>query len=173
MKNHYNSIILSAHPVWCGKMASGEKDLEVRKRLPNLKPPFKVYLYCTRLSELQYWKSASGAYVSEKARSVRDFCGAGRVIGEFTCSRIYRYSTREEISDDISTDELIRRSCLTGRELYEYECSVGYRFSPDERMGLKAMEITDLVLYDRPKLLQDFGVAKPPQSWFYVKKVPA
>ena len=173
MANYYDSIILSTQPVWCGRIAAGEKDLEVRKSLPRLKPPFKVYLYCTRLSEIQFWRSASGAYLNEKAKSVRDQCGAGRVIGEFVCTHIYRYSTREDSEDDIRSEELIRRSCLSWRELYEYECTVGGRYGPDERKGLLVMEVSNLILYHRPKLLREFGVARPPQNWCYAKKAPA
>lgn len=167
-----NGLILSVHPVWLAKMAAGEKDLEIRKKLPRLKPPFKVYLYCTKLSENQIYRSDKGIYLSFKPRRQKDICCAGRVIGEFTCSNIYAYSTREDTLDTISTSDMIRRSCLSFTELYQYECIVGHRCDPDERSGLFAMELSELTFYERPKFLRDFGVTTSPQSWCYARKVP-
>lgn len=168
----HDSIVIAVHPMWCGKIADLVKDLEVRKRLPRLKPPFKVYIYCTRTSEVQFWKSPTGHYLGEKARSIKDRCGGGRVIGEFTCSNIFRYSTEKNDLDTISTKEITRRSCLSYPELYQYERGLSRSASQPKMSGLQAMEIRDLVLYDKPKLLQDYGLSTFPQSWCYAKKVP-
>ena len=168
----HESIVLALRPQWCGKIASGEKDLEIRKKLPRLAPPFKVYIYCTRTEEIQYYKSATGFYLSNKARSTKDRCGGGRVIGEFTCSNIFRYSTEKNDLDTISTKEITRRSCLSYPELYQYEHGLSRGEGQSKLTGLLAMEIRDLILYDKPRLLQDYGLSTFPQSWYYARKVP-
>ena len=167
-----NGIILSVHPVWLGKMAEGKKTLEIRKKLPRLQTPFKVYLYCTKLSENQIYRSPEGVYLSYQRKRPKDICCAGRVVGEFTCTNLYGYSTREGTPDTISTGEIVRRSCLSLAEIYQYECIHGKNCGPEERSGLVAMEISDLTFYDRPKLLHDFGVTASPQCWCYARKVP-
>lgn len=169
------SVMISVHPRWCGDIAELIKDLEIRKTIPKLKPPFTVYIYCTRSVATGYWIGHKGAYVAERARSVYDTCGNGRVIGRFVCDRIYRYTTRTDglIQCDIDTDELLRRSCLSLRELIEYEAGGGIRKRMDlnRRKGLWAWQISDLQLYVKPKFLENFGLKQPPQSWGYVKEV--
>lgn len=44
-------IILSLHPEWWRKIVSGEKTIEIRKKIPNAPLPFKVYVYETRYGE--------------------------------------------------------------------------------------------------------------------------
>ena len=41
------AVMISIRPEWCAKIANGQKTIEVRKTSPNLKPPFKCYIYCT------------------------------------------------------------------------------------------------------------------------------
>lgn len=167
-----NGIILSVHPVWLGKMAEGKKTLEIRKKLPRLQTPFKVYLYCTKLSENQIYRSPEGVYLGYSRKRPKDICCAGRVVGEFTCTNLYNYSTRQGTPDTISTEEIVRRSCLSFMELYQYECINGKQCGPDERSGIVAMEISDITFYDRPKLLLDYGLTASPMSWSYARKVP-
>ena len=42
------AVLISIRPEWCEKIANKVKSLEIRKTVPKLKPPFKVYIYCTR-----------------------------------------------------------------------------------------------------------------------------
>jgi predicted transcriptional regulator len=41
-------VLLSVHPVWCRKILSREKIVELRKSKPRTDAPFHVYLYETR-----------------------------------------------------------------------------------------------------------------------------
>ena len=66
------AVMLSIRPKWCEKIASGEKTIEVRKTRPKLDMPFKCYIYCTQSGV------ALGAWGKH-----------GKVIGEFTCDRIF------------------------------------------------------------------------------------
>lgn len=40
------AVLISIRPQWCAKIASGEKTIEFRKSRPELKKPFKCYIYC-------------------------------------------------------------------------------------------------------------------------------
>ena len=42
------AVLLSIRPEWAGKIASGEKTVEIRKNRPKLTTPFRCYIYyCT------------------------------------------------------------------------------------------------------------------------------
>lgn len=43
-----DAVLISIHPKWVEKIASGEKVMEVRKSSPILRPPFKCYVYETK-----------------------------------------------------------------------------------------------------------------------------
>ena len=43
-----DSILMSIHPKYCFLIASGKKTIEIRKTIPKLETPFKVYVYCTK-----------------------------------------------------------------------------------------------------------------------------
>lgn len=48
------SVLISIRPEWCAKIASGEKTVEVRKTRPKMNPPFKCYIYCTKLRQTKF-----------------------------------------------------------------------------------------------------------------------
>ena len=64
------SIMMSIKPEWVEKILNGEKTVEVRKTIPRCKPPFKVYIYCTK----------GNTYKESKLK--------GKVVGEFICDKI-------------------------------------------------------------------------------------
>lgn len=70
-------------------MGSERKDREVRKTRPKLETPFKCYIYC----------SQSGVALGAWGKH-------GKVIGEFTCDRIYKI-------DKDSTDFLFKAGGLS------------------------------------------------------------
>ena len=45
METENKAVLISVKPKWCELIADGKKTLEVRKTKPNLKPPFKCYIY--------------------------------------------------------------------------------------------------------------------------------
>lgn len=176
------AVLISIKPEWCDRIVLGKKTIEVRKTNPKqLKLPFKVYIYCTK---------AKKGWLNLLTGEQLD----GRVIGEFTCDRIYKYSSdyngcRPVAGTDITTEEMVRQSCLSAAKLYNYE----YAAEPKENclymVGLYGWHISNLVIYDKPKLLSDFkqchqccymGVCndecwnplqRPPQSWCYVEEL--
>lgn len=159
------AVMLSIRPKWCEKIASGEKTIEVRKTRPKLGTPFKVYIYCTQSGV------ALGAWGKH-----------GKVIGEFTCDRIYWLAPINHAPEDVE-----QQACLTREEIVRYLKGVGYGY-----------HISDLRIYDQPRELTEFrracpndlycescamysnnnGICNngalplrhPPQSWCYVEE---
>lgn len=166
------SVMLSIRPKWCEKIASGEKTIEVRKNKPKLETPFKCYIYCTsgrpdlnipispeRLMQ-DYLDTGS-------MQSLNCPLGNGKVIGEFTCDRIYGLAPLNHAPDDVE-----KQACLTREEIVNYLKGTGYGW-----------HIVGLRIYDQPRELSEFtglrntrfgaapyDIKRPPQSWCYVEK---
>jgi len=158
------SVLLSIKPEYCEFIASGRKTLEVRKNRPKIPVPFKCYIYCTK----QYYRKGDGYFQGK-------YCG--KVIGEFICDRIdkftaeftdgecyedIRYCYRDErdeeqemivVSNEWSNPNscwLCKESCLSFDDFRKY---IGANF---HYIPFYAWHITDLVIYDKPKDLDEF-----------------
>lgn len=166
------SVMLSIRPKWCKKIIDGEKTIEVRKTKPKLETPFKEYIYCTsgrpdlnipispeRLMQ-DYLETGS-------MQSLNCPLGNGKVIGEFTCDRIYELAPLNHAPDDVE-----KQACLTREEIVNYLKGTGYGW-----------HISDLLIYDQPQELSEFtglrntrfgaapyDIKRPPQSWCYVEE---
>ena len=83
----------------------------------------------------------------------------GKVVGEFICDRIDEFDVFQNGS--IQNWNLIglEKSCV------EYDQIAAYVGAG--KTG-RAWHISDLVIYDTPKSLADFGLDRAPQSWGYV-----
>lgn len=159
------AVLISIRPRWCQKIVDGEKTIEVRKNRPKLETPFKCYIYETR------------GLVEKDGIMV--FRLGGRVIGEFTCDRIYKLETRSPggsyfvaEEDQPTTNRVARESCLGLADMHRYlQSKTGYGW-----------HISELKIYDVPKELSEltglrdtrFGAAPyeikcPPRSWCYVE----
>lgn len=176
------AIILSIRPKWVEKIANGEKTIEVRKTKPKLKTPFKCYIYCT-LPKYPHEDFIATDY------PMPQFYGGGKVVGEFTCDRIYEIRKRgipenfdycylslnEWGNDDIETEiRAISASCVSKEELNAYGAKAPL---------LYGWHISDLRIYDAPRELSEFtglrdtrfgaapyDIKRPPQSWCYVEE---
>lgn len=194
------AVMLSIRPKWCEKIISREKTIEVRKTRPELETPFKCYIYCT----------IGGRDLNipiSRERLVRDYLetgsmkslncphGNGKVIGEFTCDRIYKI-------DKDSTDFLFKAGGLSVyKQAAEEKCGLRVAMTDDELHGYLGhcqgygWHISDLKIYDTPKKLSEFKglckvesdccacpyynyskmdcdgrtIKRPPQSWCYVE----
>lgn len=158
------AVLISIRPKWVEKIASGEKTIEVRKTRPNLPTPFKAYIYCSQGND---------------ARRLRD--SWGKVIGEFTCDRIYKI-------DKDSTDFLFKAGDLSVyKQAAEKKCGLCVAMPDDELHGYLGhcqgygWHISDLRIYDEARELSEFtglrntrfgaapyDIKRPPQSWCYV-----
>ena len=207
------AVMISIRPKWCEKIARGEKTIEVRKTRPKLETPFKCYIYCTKAKERligilkdgdeNYGETYHGkpVFIKTDEGSVCDMWGKRqKVIGEFTCDRIYEIQKRgipenfdycylslnEWGNDDIETEiKAISASCVSRDELNAYGARTPV---------LYGWRISDLKIYDTPKELSEFSrpfencidkvcdefgcascengghIKRPPQSWCYVEE---
>ena len=145
------AVMLSIRPKWCARIASGEKTVEVRKTRPKIDPPFKCYIYETQA------RTDTFLYIDKHGQPV--YKGRGIVIGEFICDKISMFYALLGGSIPQWDDADLDKSCVNREEIVEY---IG------RRDGF-AWHISDLVIYDTPRPLSDFGLKRPPQSWCYVK----
>ena len=192
------SVLISIRPEWCELIASGEKTIEVRKTRPKLETPFKCCIYCTvetagydalwvldAPTREKYSFMAISAYLETPKGANK---GNSKVIGEFTCDRIYEIRKRgipenfdycylslnEWGNDDIETEiRAISASCVSKEELNAYGAKAPL---------LYGWHISDLRIYDAPRELSEFtglrdtrfgaapyDIKRAPQSWCYVE----
>lgn len=175
------AVMLSIRPKWCEKIVNGDKTIEVRKTRPKMDTPFKCYIYCT-LPKYPHEDFIATNYPRPQ------FYGGGKVIGEFTCERIYEIGKRgipenfdycylslnEWGNDDIETEiKAISASCVSKEELNAYGAKAPL---------LYGWHISDLRIYDEPRELSEFtglrdtrfgaapyDIKRAPQSWCYVE----
>lgn len=201
------AVMLSIRPKWCEKIASGEKTIEVRKTRPKLDTTFKCYIYCTQASvryqticgcrmlnsDELYRHPEHGIKHGDSIELMlcenytKDNFLNGKVIGEFTCDRIFPINVFDNGGIQNWLFEHMERSCLTYEELADY---IG-----NGRTGY-GWHISDLKIYDTPKKLSEFKglckvesdccacpyynyskmdcdgrtIKRPPQSWCYVEE---
>lgn len=184
----YNAVLLSIQPRWCELIASGKKTIEIRKTRPKLGEPFKCYIYCTQGKKqddiLTFAEYENGEYMG-------DYYANGKVIGEFICDSIYEFEA--EISKRANAYE----SITLRKQSEDYDEYGDYRYSLvaengdnanwfmhqsclywddlKKYLGNKSRDfygwhISDLVIYDKPKELGEFGLRHAPQSWCYIKE---
>ena len=184
------AVMLSIRPKWVEKIANGEKTIEVRKTRPKMDTPFKCYIYCT-LPKYPHEDFIATNY------PMPQFYGGGKVIGEFTCDRIYKI-------DKDSTDFLFKAGGLSVyKQAAEEKCGLRVAMTDDELHGYLGhcqgygWHISNLLIYDEPRELTAFRracpnswycescamygenngtcgneslyIKRPPQSWYYVE----
>ena len=183
------AVLISIRPKWCEKIASGEKTIEVRKTRPKLDTPFRCYIYCTLQGCNEFFRVDLGGDVAKWNRG-KWWDRKGKVIGEFTCERIYEIRKRgipenfnycylslnEWGNDDIEAEiKAVSASCVSKEELNTYGAKAPV---------LYCWHITDLKIYDTPRELGEFAglrmfkggfelreIDRAPQSWCYVEEV--
>lgn len=168
------SILQSIKPQYCELIASGKKTIEVRKTRPKLDEPFKVYIYCTKDKLTFLLATYSTGNLTDSDIWQR---GNGKVIGEYVCHTITKYTTEfhpandlfqgiwETVYNEDADDEydnivtgndfddpdncdICKRSCLSFEDIKNY---IGY----GDR-EFYAWHISDLKIYDKPKELSEF-----------------
>lgn len=144
------SVLISIQPKWVEKIASGKKTIEVRTTKPKIETPFKCYIYMTQ-----------GKFKDLGTYSDWIYQNRMRVIGEFVCDSI----------EDFSKWEFDYSSLLRHINLYA-GTNGNFTFLDNYLKGEKygyGWHISDLKIYDKPKDLSEFNIARPPQSWCYVE----
>lgn len=152
------SVLISIRPWWCLLIAQGKKTVEVRKTIPKLKPPFKVYIYCTNTKPFLVWgdvfrgnwetefTNISG-YSRERAEKIWDLFN-GKVMGEFVCDKVFDICIEMSSPDDLPGYPFPCTG-LTDKEILKYlgNGKTGYGW-----------HISKLQIYDDPKPLSEFVV---------------
>ena len=157
------SVLLSLNPKWCAAIAAGTKTVEIRKTRPRIELPFKCYIYCTKARG----KDDVLTPTDDKTKILN-----GKVIGEFTCDKLYPlkawvdYSGTAHLDGTGPIEYVYQTTGLWERELFAYLYS-----EENDRSGKKfpgwGWHITNVKLYATPKELEEFGFSRPPQSWLY------
>lgn len=178
------SVLISIQPKWCELIASGKKMVEVRKTKPKLDVPFKCYIYCTKGEPLMK-TTGNSCFIDKGYRQGENLYGLyelvnGKVIGEFVCNCIVGIKC-----DNAGQAAYNRKqnTCVSDDEIMEYA----------NHGKVYYWHISDLVIYDEPKELDEFfhacdkpigtdcavcldrrenkckSIKRPPQSWCYVE----
>ena len=165
------AVLTSIKPKYCELIANDKKTIELRKTKPKIDVPFKGYIYCTNTKPFLVWGDVFRGdwctefthltgYSRQRAEEIWDVFN-GKVIGEYTCNNITDYDFDYGAQEyDVSSDDL-SRMCLDHDDLWKY----------GQAQTLYGQYISDLVIYDEPKELSEFGLKRPPQSWCYVKEL--
>jgi predicted transcriptional regulator len=134
------AVLISINPKWCELIASGKKTVEVRKTKPKLETPFKCYIYETQ-------GRTETPFVDEDGHEI--FKGRGQVIGEFVCDQIDEIGYSPEMHGKYISDidDIHYVSCVDFEQMFDYLAD-GYGYG---------WHISDLVIYDKPKELGEYG----------------
>lgn len=155
------AVLISIRPKWCEKIFNGQKTIEVRKTVPRLETPFKVYVYMTK----RKWIFKLLPFLKNRF---------AKVIGEFVCDKIEKIDLQAQCTATLSErwtfNRIAKQACLTVEQLKEYlSGNIGYGW-----------RITEPKLFDKPKELSEFmlgngwiagrfPVKRAPQSYVYVE----
>ena len=158
------AVLMSIRPQWCRKIMEGSKTVEVRKSEPKLKPPFRVYIYCTKGSGKNTLNAPVGYetilkdYLDNGSMDcINAKIGNCKVIGEFLCDHIYRFTTGYHVDGtDISAAKIAPMTGLTLDELQRYENSAEPKENCLYLVGLYGWHISDLKVYENPRMLSEF-----------------
>lgn len=177
------AVLISINPLWCEKIASGKKTIEIRKTRPKLQLPFKCYIYCTM--DHPYISVSCGELDKLNYRTNTVGRCNGKVIGEFVCDRIFPIDVYDNGCIRDWNFERMWQACLP------YEGIAAYIGREKRGYG---WHISDLKIYDTPKDLSKFSrpfenctdkvcdefgcascengghIKRPPQSWCYVEE---
>ena len=146
------AVLISIRPKWCELIANGKKTIEVRKSRPNLRPPFKCYIYCTKDRRLTFYRGKRYCYADDHAHNAFDITCNGTIIGEFVCDSIDTYDDDTIFSfrhEDYArwNDFDLDRACIHPEDFQNYS----------DGEWLHGWHISDLKIYDKPKELKEFN----------------
>ena len=161
------AVMMSIRPKMCQKIAIGEKTIEVRRTKPNLDPPFKCYIYCTkpknsfthggireytdelyRLPNGEIRFGYSGELMLYPDQYTEDNFLNGKVVMEFVCDKLVWVVAHPDIfaGHPVFYTKAIEDACLTRAEVEEYS----------NGKDLYGWHISELKIYDKPKNIRQF-----------------
>lgn len=192
------AVLISIRPEWCFLIAIGQKTLELRRVVPNLPTPYKVYIYCTKGKTLYRSRYNNEIHLYHKQANNRfdhHHVFNGKVIGEWTCDTIVPIRWQNYAVDwgmdegEYNVSHLqLSAACVTEEELLRY----------GEGKDISGLYIPSVKIYDKPKELSEFHrpcqeslycescamwnerrgcgnaalqLNRPPQSWLFVEEL--
>lgn len=168
------SILISIKPKYVEKILNGEKTIEIRKTCPKCDLPIDVYIYCTEPYAKEVLSlfvphirpilgGRAGEFIERRIvdnPSMRWSICNGKVVAKFKLrfvEKIYPCGT-DDLDTELgsSLEELSFQSCVPEKDLLSYVGNEAFCWI-----------ISCLEIFDEPKDLSEFGLAKAPQSWCY------
>lgn len=127
---------MSVSPENCILIENGKKTVDIRKTRPKIKTPFKCYIYCAK------------GNIDSSFYCGLDGIKNGKITGEFICDEIYPVKVHSNCAVQNWDWFELSRSCLSLKEIAKYigANKTGYGW-----------HISDLVIYDNPKELNEFA----------------
>ena len=184
------AVLISVQPKWCKLIFNGQKIIEVRKTRPLIDMPFKVYVYCTKqkltkkecmhsylhknepkackkYGEITTWCSIGDVHVNSNTPwSFRSYGMHGKVIGSFVCDKVEKIMVKADcvitMGEYWKLLKIAKEACLSKQELKDYIGVGGNGYG---------WHITEPKLFDKPRELGEFGIARAPMSWQYVEEL--
>lgn len=157
------AILMSIRPEWVAKILDGEKTIEIRKTAPKCGLPVDVYIYCTKqIPSFTIANTPAGIMCLYPYFPDGESKFGGKVVAKFRLSYVSVPPIAEINGKPVKMewhDNFLRDACLTWEQFISY---CGNKF-------VYAWEISDLVIFDKPKELSEFGVNRVPQSWQYLE----
>ena len=137
------AILLSIKPKYVADILNGKKTIEIRKQIPKCKLPIDVYIYLTKNGGTLSCGNCELPYLN------------GKVVAKFTLRKIEEIKTHH-ICFIVNEKEIAEKSCLTKEELNEYLNLIKLNPKTKELYCGYAWHIEDLVIFDKPKELNEF-----------------
>lgn len=95
----------------------------------------------------------------------------GKIGMRVVCDKVYEYTFSHHEAEYRVTPVEQKAMCLNQSKLIQYgegKTLFGWKIS---NLKIYGWEISDLKIYDKPLLLSELGVNRPPQSYMFVEEV--
>lgn len=166
-----NKVLISIQPKWVAKILNHTKLTEIRHTIPKCSFPVEVYIYCTKggfYNSLIQDKTGSYLEVTKDVASwynINDLFNSGyngKVVAKFTLKFYDDYSCW--VDSYASLLKHIDHYAGTDGNLSFIDA-----YLKGQKRGY-SWNITDLVVFNKPKPLSAYNLTRAPQSWCYLKE---
>ena len=156
------AIVISLKSARVEDILNGDETHIINIRRPNkdkLHFPLDVYIHCTNRGERNIelpW--TPHAPKQHKGRGN----GNNMVVAKFTLNEV-----TPVYIDDLK--DVVNKTRMRYFEIYKYLNIDYFNTAPDQILGW-LWKIDDLIVFENPRPLQDFGLLTTPQMWTIIKK---
>lgn len=137
-----NAVLIPLKRKPCVQIEKGDKTAILLKTRPELKLPFKCFIYET-----------DDRYCDEHFQYAVGYIGRGKVIGEFVCigftyiSACYDSYRNKHL---LNTAFIENRLCISDYDLFNF------LYKDEDHCGGWVLHMSDIKIYDEPKELSEF-----------------